>query len=85
MKIGIGKLLSKKEFFIVALFFLLILFILFFTFFTPNYYKGRGPVKVEVRKGESFSEISNDLYSKGIIPRKTNFEVTSYLWCRTKD
>ena len=80
MKIGIGKLLSKKEFFIVALFFLLILFILFFTFFTPNYYKGRGPVKVEVRKGESFSEISNDLYSKGIIPRKTNFKIAAFIY-----
>ena len=80
MKIGFGKLLSKKEFFIVAVFFLIILAIMYLTFFTPNYYKGQAPIKVEIRKGESLSEITSELYSKGIIPGKTNFKIAAFLY-----
>jgi UPF0755 protein len=80
MKMGLGKLLTKKEFFIVVIFFLIVLSIMYITFFTPNYYKGQVPIKVEIRKGESFSDISNDLYSKGIIPGKTNFRLAAFIY-----
>ena len=80
MKIGFGKLLSKKEFYIVAVFFIALITIMYFTFFTPNYYKGQSPVKVEVKKGETVSEIANILYAKGIIPGKTNFKIAVFLY-----
>jgi UPF0755 protein len=80
MKISLGKLLSKKEFFIVAVFFLFVLIVMYLTFFTPNYYKGRAPIKIEVRKGESLSDITNDLYTKGIIPGKTNFKIAAFIY-----
>jgi UPF0755 protein len=80
MKIGFGKLLSKKEFYIVAVFFIVMIAIMYSTFFTPNYYKGLSPRKLEIRKGESLSEISNDLYEKGIIPGKTNFKIAVFLY-----
>ncbi len=80
MKVGFGKLLSKKEFFIVGAFFVIILLIMYFTFFTPNYYKGKSPIEVEVRRGEPFSEIVDDVYSKGIIPSKTNFKIAAFIY-----
>ncbi len=80
MKKGFRKLLSKKEFFIVLFFFLIILGILYSTFFTANYYKGNSPIKVEVKFGETLSELSNDLYSKGIIPSKTNFKIAAFVY-----
>ncbi|MGD1006926.1 MAG: endolytic transglycosylase MltG [Ignavibacteriaceae bacterium] len=80
MKIGMGKLLSKKEVFIVAIFFLFVLTIMYLTFFTPNYYMGQAPIKVEIRKGEALSDISNDLYSKGVIPGKTNFKIAAFIY-----
>jgi UPF0755 protein len=80
MKISLSQLLSKKEFIVVAVFFLAVLTVLYLTFFTPNYYKGHGPIKVEIRKGESLSDITNDLYSKGIIPGKTKFKIATFLY-----
>ncbi len=80
MQIGFRKLLSKKEFFIVASSFLIILVLMYLTFFTPNYYKGNGPIRIEVRKGESFSELSHELYLKGIIPSKTNFKIAALIY-----
>jgi UPF0755 protein len=53
---------------------------MYLTFFTPNYYKGPSPVKLEIRKGESLSDISNELYSKGIIPGKTNFKLAVFIY-----
>jgi UPF0755 protein len=80
MKIGLGKLLSRKEFFIVALFFVIVLTVMYFTFFTPNYFSVEGPVKVQVNKGEALSEITNDLYAKGIIPGKFNFKIAAFIY-----
>ncbi len=80
MKVGFSKLLSKKEYFIVGAFFLILLAIMYYTFFTPNYYKGKSPIEVEVRRGEPFSEVVNDIYSKGIIPSKSNFNIAAFIY-----
>lgn len=80
IKKGFNKLLSRKEFFIVAFFFLIILGVLYSIFFTPNYYKSTSPIKVELKLGETLSELSNDLYSKGIIPSKTNFKIAAFIY-----
>ncbi len=79
MKAGINKLLSRKELFTVVIFFFFVLAVLLYTFFTPNYYKGNSPITIVVKKGEPFSEIVNDLYSKKIISGKTNFKIAAFL------
>ena len=79
MKSGINKLLSRKELFVVAVFFFFVLSVLLYTFFSPNYYKDKSPITVVVKKGEPFSEIVNELYAKKIIPGKTNFKITALL------
>ncbi len=80
IKKGFSKLLSKKELFIVILFFIIILGILYSTFFTANYYSAPAPIKVEIKLGETLSELTNDLYSKGIIPSKTNFKIAAFIY-----
>jgi len=80
MKLGLSKLFSKKEIFIVGIFFFIMLVIMYSTFFTPNNYNGNSPIEVEVRRGEPFSEIVEDVYSKGIIPSKTNFKIAAFIY-----
>ncbi len=80
MKVSFKKLLSKKEFLIVAAFFLIILSFFYYTFFTPNYYTVSAPVMLEVKRGEPFTEIADDLYSKGVIPGKTNFRIAAFIY-----
>ncbi len=80
MKSNLKKLLSRREFFVVAGFFFVVLLLLLYTFFTPNYYKGYGPVKFEVSKGEPFSEIVDDLYSKGVVQSKTNLRIAAFIY-----
>ena len=80
MKIKLSKLLSRKEFLAVFAFFIIVLSILYYTFFTPNYYKEPAPVKIEVKRGETFSVIVDDLYSKGIIPSKTNMKIAAFIY-----
>lgn len=80
MKIKLSQLFSKKEFLVVFAFFIIVLSILYYTFFTPNYYKGSSPVKIEVRRGEAFSEIVDDLYAKGIIPSKANMKIAGFIY-----
>ena len=80
MKVGFKNLLSKKEFIFVAAFFFAVLAFLYFTFFTPNYYTVPGPVKLEVKRGEPFSKIADDLYVEGVIPSKTNFRIAAFIY-----
>lgn len=64
---------------IVAVF-ILILTLSYITFFTPNYYKMNSPVTFDVRKGESFSSITDRLYSLDIIPSKNNFKIAGFIY-----
>jgi UPF0755 protein len=73
-------LLSGKELVIISIFFLAVLSLFYFTFFTPNYYNLKAPVKFEVKKGESFSHITNRLYDAGVIPGKINFKIAAVLY-----
>jgi UPF0755 protein len=79
-KIRLGSLLTKKEMVFIALFFLIILGLMYKTFFTPHYFKMKTPVTFQVNKGESFSEITNRLYTLGIIPGKTGFKIAGFLY-----
>lgn len=84
MKIQFKKLLSFKEFLIVIFFFLALLGLFYYTFFTPNYYKGKSPYFFEVKKGESFSKIVDDLYKDGIIPNKFNMRIAGFIYGANK-
>jgi UPF0755 protein len=79
-KVKYKSLLSPREMVLIAIFFLAVLSAFYFTFFTPNYYKYNSPVKFEVKKGESFSLITNRLYNAGIIPGKVNFKIAGILY-----
>jgi len=79
-KIRMGSLLTKKELVIIALFFLVVLGLMYKTFYTPHYFKLKAPVTFEVKKGESFSQITNRLYTLGIIPGKTGFKIAGFLY-----
>lgn len=78
-KVSFRNLLTKKQYLAVAGSFLVILALFWYTFFSPNYYSQKGPVKFEIRIGEPLSEIVNDLYKQGVIPSKTNMRVAAFL------
>ena len=77
-KVKYKSLLSGRELVIITIFFLVVLLVGYFTFFTPNYYNLQAPVTFEVKKGESFSHISNRLYNAHIIPGKLNFKIVYF-------
>ena len=52
----------------------------YFTFFTPNYYNLKAPITFEVKKGESFSHITNRLYDAHIIPGKIKFKIAAIIY-----
>ncbi len=80
MKVGLKNLLTRKEFLVIAVFFFLLLLLFYFTFFTPNHYVGKSPVQFEITKGESFSDVVDSLYEKGIIPNKTNMKIAGFIY-----
>jgi peptidoglycan lytic transglycosylase G len=79
MKISFKNLLSKKEFLLVATFFVTIVCIFYYTFFTSNYYSANAPVKFEVTKNEPLNKIADNLHEDGIIPSETNFKIAAFL------
>ena len=80
MEVGLKNLLTRKEFLVIAAFFFLIVCIFYLTFFTPNYYEGKSPVQFEITKGESFSDVVDSLYVKGIISNKTNMKIAGFIY-----
>lgn len=78
-KISFKNLLTPKQYYAVGGFFVVILALFWFTFFTPNNYPGKEPVKFEIRIGEPLSQIIDDLYQKEIIPSKTNMRIATFL------
>ncbi|MDR3668919.1 MAG: endolytic transglycosylase MltG [Ignavibacteriaceae bacterium] len=79
-KVKYKSLLSAREIVILTIFFLAVLAAFYFTFFTPNYYNYSAPVTFEVKKGESFSHITNRLYNSHIIPGKINFRIAGIIY-----
>ena len=80
MKKSLKNLFSKKELLIVIIFFFAVLGWFYYVFFTPNYYSGKSPVRFEIVKGESFDQITNRLYEKGIIPNKTSMKIAAFVY-----
>lgn len=79
-KLKFSQLLSKKDFTIISIFFVVVFSLLFYTFFSSNYYKGPEPQFLEIRKGQPFSVVIDSLYSRGIIPSKFNFRVAAFIY-----
>jgi peptidoglycan lytic transglycosylase G len=71
--------LTKKQFIFVGAVFIIMVMWFFYIFFTPNYYKMDGPIKFEIEKGETLSEIVDSLYERGIIPNKLNMKIATFV------
>jgi len=71
---------TRNEFYIIASFFGFVLVVLLFIFFSPNYYKQSEPVRIDIKHGETFSEIVDTLYERKIIPSKINLKIISFLF-----
>ena len=80
MKKSLKSMFTRKEFLIIIIFFFAVLGWLYYIFFTPNYYKGNSPVRIEIEKGESLNQITNKLYQKGIIPNETSMKVAAFIY-----
>lgn len=74
-KINIRAILSRKELYAVAAFFAFVLIILIITFYSPNSLPQDKPIEVELRKGDSVSQILDSLYAKKVIPSKFNMKI----------
>ena len=56
------------------------MYLLHYTFFTPNNYSANSPQIFEIKNGESLNLIIDNLYTKGIIPSKTNMKIASFIY-----
>lgn len=83
-KINFKKLLSRSQWFSVVGAFFFFLLLLAYTFFSGNHYEGASPIRIQINKGESLSEITNDLYKNKIIPSKFNFRIASFILAAEK-
>ena len=80
MNLKLKELLSTSESYLLLSFFIAILFISSFVFFTPNYYPASSPIQFDIKKGEPFSNIVEQLYQKNIIPSKSNFRIAAFIY-----
>lgn len=80
MKIKLNDLLKRPERYLILSFFIAVFVILLYTFFTPNYYQSTAPIKIDIKRGEPFSNIVDRLYTKGIISSKTNFRLAAFIY-----
>lgn len=74
------SLLKRWDILVIIFVFILVLIISYLTFFTPNYYTLVSPVTFDVRKGESFSSVTDRLFDAGIIPSKNNFKIAGFIY-----
>ncbi len=80
MKIKIKKILFRWDVLTVLSVFILLLVVFYLTFFTPNYYPGKTPVQFDIKRGESFADITGRLYKRNIIPSETNFRIAAFIY-----
>lgn len=79
-KISFKNILSKKEFLLISSFFLLLVLWFYWIFFTPNYNQNSDPQLLLIKKGMTFSQITDSLYEKKIIPNKTPFRIAAFIY-----
>ena len=74
------KIFIRWDVLAVFVVFIFILVLSYLTFFIPNYYLVNSPVTFDIRKGESFSSVTDRLYNQGIIPSKNNFKIAGFIY-----
>ncbi len=79
-KVALKSLLSKKEIIIIFMFFVAVLSILLYTFFSPNYYYEKAPLYFEIKSGENFNSVIQNLHERNVIPSKTNFKILAVIY-----
>ena len=77
---SIKKLLLRWDVIAVLAVFIFLIIIFYLTFFTPNYYLQNSPVQFDIKRGETFSQITDRLYEQKIIPSKTNFRIAGFIY-----
>lgn len=80
MKITFKDLLSVKQWILIIAVFAGIMIIGYITFFTPNYYNQKAPLKFDIKEGESFQSVTERLYESGVIPSETNFRIAAFFY-----
>jgi len=75
-----NKLLSKKQWLIVISSFLIFLGIGYYLLFSPISYSINEPLIFEIKKGESFSTVSEKLYQLGIVKNKFIFRIAAIIY-----
>ena len=79
-KISAKQIFSRTQIYIVALFFVFVLAVLLFTFFSPNYYEHESPYRIDIKRGESLTNVIDTLYEHKIIPSKLKMKIISFLY-----
>lgn len=80
MKIKNNNLLTRKQWLLVIFSFLTFVGFGYYLFFTPINYSIEEPFIFEIRKGESFNNVSERLYQKGIVKNKFIFKVAAFIY-----
>jgi len=80
MKISFKNLLTGHQYIIVFFVFIVIVLSGYLTFFTPNHYEQKAPIRFEIRDGEGFASVVNRLHNQAIIPSKFNLRVAAFLY-----
>lgn len=71
---------SRNKIYLIIVFFVFLPALLIFTFFSPNYYDYKVQVQLEIKKGETLSQIVDTLYSRKIIPNRTNMKIAAFIY-----
>lgn len=84
-KLPFKSLLSKKELLLILFSFVILLSFFYWVFFTPNHYEGEEPKIVKITSGMNFSQITDSLFTTGIIPNKFPFKVAAIIYGAEKN
>ncbi len=76
---------TQNEIYILSSVFGFLIGLFLFIFFTPNYYKYKGPVELEIVPGESLSKVIDSLYEKELIPNETVMHIAAFLYGAEKN
>lgn len=80
MQKTISNFLSKKQWLIIISSFFVFVGIGYYLFFLPINYSIEEPLVFEVKKGESFSLVSEKLYQLGIVKNKFIFKTAAFIY-----
>lgn len=79
------KLLTKKQFIIVLVFFIALVFTGYYILFTSNYFSHEAPYVFEIKESETFDSVAQRLADLNIIPSKINFRIAAFIYGAEKN